>query len=167
MSKQPEEGVSGISEIAVYQGISGGLHFAAALGWGTLAGTLGLMAAILMLEFPNVRIFEILGGGIFVSIFVGLFTLAGLVVIGLPVTLILLIAEAEHQVLYAFLGVISGFAALLLLVGQGTGAGIEEFLFASAGGLAGFASAWRWGGWREEKAAARENDTIPDHQLED
>lgn len=167
MNEQPQDGVSVVSEISVYQGGSGGLHFFVALGWGTLAGTLGLGAAIILMELPNVPLFDILGGGLFLSIVVGLFTLAGLVMIGLPVTFMLFITEAENQFLYAALGAFAGFAAMMVLFGQSARFGPEELLFAGPGGLAGGASAWRWGGWREALAISRQNDPTPNHQPED
>lgn len=167
MNEQPQDGVSVISETSVYEGGSGGLHFFVALGWGTLAGTLGLGAAIILMEFPNVPLFDILGGGLFLSIVVGFFTLAGLVMIGLPVTFILMVVEQEYQLLYTALGAFAGFAALQFLFAPGLGADLEQLLFAASGGLAGGASAWRWGGWREALAIAREHDPIPDPQPED
>ncbi|MBX7528448.1 hypothetical protein [Qipengyuania vesicularis] len=166
MNEQPQDGVSVISEISVYQGSPGVLHFAAALGWGTLAGTLSLTVAIILITLPSTAP-GLLSGIVFLGVIVGLFTLAGMVVIGLPATFILSVVEEEHQFLYAAIGAFSGFAAMMILFGRSSSPGFEELLFAGPGGLAGGASAWRWGGWREALAISRQSDPIHNHQPED
>lgn len=171
MNEQPQDRVSVISEISVYEGGSNGGHFAAALGWGTLVGTLSLIAAMFIIALSSPQGLWMIGSlaalTLIFSIFVGLFTLAGLISIGLPVTLILSISDEEHQLIYAAIGTFSGFAVMLILFGQGSAAGPEELLFAVPGGLAGGAAAWRWGGWREALAISRQNSPIPNPQPED
>lgn len=156
MTDEMHEPISEISEMAEYESGQGGVHFAAALGWGSLAGTGGLMAAIVLLELPGVNLVSLFGGMIFVSVFVAIFNLAGMVVIGLPVTYLLRAIGEEHQVLYGLLGAVAGFAILAVMMEFPRYGITEELILPGSGALAGFASGWRWGGWREQVATARQ-----------
>ena len=171
MDEQAQEGVSVISEISGYQSGSAGMHFAAALGWGTAAGTLALIISIALAAVsgpPSIGAAAsmLLAFHVF-GIVVGLFTLAGMIAIGLPITLFLYLTRCENQVLYAAIGGFAGFVMMLAIFNQGSRIEFAEFAFGAAGGLAGGASGWRWGGWREALAIAREQNPIPNPQPED
>ena len=158
MTNELQDEISEIPEITEYEPGQGGVHFIAALGWGSLAGTGGLMVAIALLELPGANLADLFGGMIFVSIFVAMFSLAGMVVIGLPVTLLLRAVGEERQVLYAVLGAVAGFAVLAVMMEFPRYGITEELILPGSGALAGFASAWRWGRWREQVATARQQE---------
>ena len=151
MYDHPRNDVSPISEIPVINGVG---HFAAALGWGVLAGTAALGFWLLIFADFDIDLGEIVGVLLFLSIFVGAFTLAGMVVIGLPTTFILRTVGQENASLYAALGAIAGFLVLAVLFDSP--ANPEWIYLPASGALAGFACAWRWGRWRERVARTRQ-----------
>lgn len=148
MMAESRESISQVSETPVIDGM---YHFAAAIGWGTLTGTAALGLGFMVFAEVGVGLAEIFGGLLFLFAFVGPFTLAGFIVIGLPTTLMLCAIGREYASLYAGVGAIAGFLVF------GIPPDIESLhLFPISGALAGLACAWRWGKWREQVARARQ-----------
>ena len=145
--------ISEISEIPDISFATSGHHFLASVCWGALAGTLALMASLLLVMAPATPAGDVIGGAIFIVIFAGLFTLVGMTLVGLPVTALYRAAGAEHRYLYAATGGIAGFVFLVLVFHTPPLHDPEALALAGSGGVAGFAAAWRWGRWREALAA--------------
>lgn len=150
---EPYARVSEISEMPVTFAVG---HFLASLCWGTLAGTGSLIAVLLVasgLDFDFYNLGETIVILWLVSLVVGVFTLAGLVIIGLPLTLGLRKIEQETAATYASVGAIAGFLIMAIMFQAHKDA--LAFGFALIGAFAGGACAFRWGTWREARAAQR------------
>ena len=148
MTDELRNRISEFPEISEYGGRGGGVHFVAALGWGTLAGMIGLAAMLAHLEWPGVNLPELVFGLFLYVALVAVFNFAGMVLIGLPTTFVLRALKLEHATLYAILGAISGFLALAFLFDVLWMDDLTRLALPGSGALAGFASAWRWGRWR-------------------
>ena len=156
MMAQSRDGISENTEMPDMAVTNEGVRFAAAIGWGTLTGTLALMAAIFIQESASVPLVEFFAAMLIFSVFVAGFTFAGMLVIGLPITFALRGLGWEYGWLYAALGAISGFLILAILFDRPANATSEVLWFSAPGALAGFASALSWGLWREKRSAFRD-----------
>lgn len=155
MNDNPHLLFSGITEETEMAGLD---HFLAALSWGILAGTAALMVPMLIASGFDVDLTGIAGALVFVALFVGIFTLASLVVIGLPLTLILSALERESAAVYATAGALAGFT-VLAVVFEIHRVGDPGMLWLPAiGAFAGSVCALRWGRWREAVARRRAGD---------
>ena len=163
MENDLQEPISEISEIPDLLGEPPSIHFGAAVLWGALTGTVAMVVP-LALSSPENAVENLTVGLYFVLIFAGLFTLAGMLVIGLPVTALLRAARAEHRYLYAGIGFVAGFGILGAMLGLPSQYEPEALVFLLAGGLAGFAAALRWGRWRE--ALARYRQRLADEEAQ-
>ena len=92
---------------------------------------------------------------VWVAIFVAAFSLAGMVLIGLPLTFLLRTIEQETAATYAALGAIAGFLVLAVTFELPRHADLELLWFPAIGAFAGWAAARRWGRWREAVARMR------------
>ena len=155
--------ISEISEIPDFLGEPPAIHFGAAVLWGALTGAVAMVVPLAFSNPANAAA-ALTAGLYFVIIFAGLFTLAGMLVIGLPVTALLRAARAEHRYLYAGIGFVAGFSIFGVVVGLPSRYELEALVFLFAGGLAGFASALRWGRWRE--ALARYRQQLVDQEMQ-
>ena len=88
MCADPQDRVSEITEITEWSRL---YHFFASLGWSVLVGTAGIMLVLLISARSSLDAGAILGGLVWVAIFVAAFSLAGMVLIGLPLTFLLLL----------------------------------------------------------------------------
>ncbi|MEP0189115.1 MAG: hypothetical protein ABJP70_04460 [Erythrobacter sp.] len=162
MTDEPREIISVISETSVSTGL---VRFVDAFFCGTAVGTAALCLSLLLLSdlgaLPS-DLSDLIEGILLIGFIVGLFTLAGMVVIGLPVTLMLRLLGHERWEVYATLGGGSGMLVLALLMGAPTVLMPGAFLLPISGALAGLASALRWGTWRERAARERERERL-DH----
>lgn len=158
MNNEMRELSSEISEIPDFVREPRYFHFIASVGWGMSAATLAVIVP-LALSNPENAAANIGAGILFVGIAAGLLTLAGMLVIGLPVSALLRAAKAEHRFLYAAIGAIAGVAATVMLFRMPLRFDEEFFWFSSIGGFAGFATALRWGRWREALARYRQRPT--------
>ena len=153
MPQNADHPVSEFTEITDYNRGAFARHFSAAWGWGTMSGT-GVMLLI-FLVFAGTRdgaiglLAAVVTGWIFIGLFAGAVTLAGLIVIGLPVTFLLKLLRLENQPLYALLGTMAGAASLAAWVGFDALDDATALYFITPGACAAFAAAWRWGRWRE------------------
>lgn len=163
MDNELQEPISEISEIPDLLGEPPAIHFGAAVLWGCLAGTVAFIAPLAVME-PKNAAQAIVAALIFVPIFAGVLTLAGMIAFGLPVTLILKAAGAEHRFLYAGIGAVAGPASTILLFAKPLRFDPEAIWFLVIGGLAGFAAAFRWGRWRE--ALARYRQQLADEEAQ-
>lgn len=163
MREEPQEPISEISEIPDLLAEPPAIHFGAAVVWGALTGALAMVVPLAFSNPANAAA-ALTAGLYFVIIFAGLFTLAGMLVIGLPVTALLRAARAEHRYLYAGIGFVAGFGILGAVVGLPWRYELEALVFLFAGGLAGFAAALRWGRWRE--ALARYRQQLADQEAQ-
>ena len=148
---EPLDRVSEISEMPVTFAIG---HFLASLCWGTLAGSGALLGTLIIasgFDFDMDNISNSLGILWVVGVIVGIFTLAGLVIIGLPLTLGLRQLKKESAMLYTGIGATAGFLIIAVMFEANTKP--EALAFALIGAVAGGACAYRWGRWREELAA--------------
>lgn len=146
---KPREDISEISEIAVFDVTQASRNFLAAVGWGGLAGTLAVSIPLLIAGLLRNEGAEILLGVFMIGMLAMLFTLVGMLLIGLPVTVLLRAIGAEHHIAYAVIGATSGFIAMAALFEAHRMHAPEMLLFPGAGAVAGFAAAWRWGRWRD------------------
>ncbi len=146
-----------ISEITEMSDKSGLHHFCAALGWGTSAGTVTLMAGLAMDLGLGTHLGELGAAIAFFGFFVAFFTLITMVLIGLPITFLLRKMRAEKALVYAGLGAVAGFAVLAVLAvlfDPPAMVSAQELMILFAGAFAGFSCALRWGKWREKTALA-------------
>lgn len=138
---------------------SGAKDFAAALSWGTLAGTLPIMGSVLLELGPyHAAGAFLLGITLIAGLFVSTITLAMMLVVGLPVTWLLHKTQLEHVEVYAVLGTIAGFAVPIIFFYAQSNLHHDDYLISFAGALAGFASALRWGLWRRDLQQSRRNE---------
>lgn len=154
---QSQPSVSDITERSEFPGIT---HFAACLGWGVLTGTLVLAAGLLIDAGFDVDASEVFVGIFFIGAFVGFFTIAAMLVIGLPLTLVLRVLGMEQAVTYAAIGTLAGFLIIAVLFGIHE-EDAEMLWFPLSGALAGCACAFRWGRWREQIASQSEASAPP------
>lgn len=134
-------------------------HFLAAVCWGSFAGTGAMMAVLLISSGAD---FDLEGVGaalIFIGFFVTAITLFAMLFIGLPLTLILKVAERESAAIYASVGAIMGYLTLALMSGLPSQNSPEAFLLPLLGAFAGWSCALRWGRWREDHASRRQKRT--------
>lgn len=155
MDNQPQQLVSVVSEIPDLVRQPAHFHFVAALFWGTTAATLTVLLPFAGWD-PMQALANIVGGMFFVGIFAGLFTLAGMLAIGLPTTALLRAVNAEHRFAYAAIGGVAGLSITAISFQLPPRFDVEALVFPSAGGLAGFTAALRWGRWREALARYRQ-----------
>ena len=163
MNPEIHESISEFTEIsdAALQPV--GLHFAASIGWGALAGTLSLGIPLIVSAYFS----ELVPGGLLLAVFVfvsaAMVTLAGALVIGLPVTALLKALRAEWAFLYAGVGAVAGLACTAPL-DVGSPFALESLAFVGSFGAAGCATGYRWGRWREALALYRERlaEAAPD-----
>ena len=155
MDNELPKSVSELSEIPDFVKEPPAVHFGAALLWGALTGAVTVVVP-LAISTPENAAVTLFAGLFFMTIGTSLFTLIGMLAIGLPVTVLLKFAHAEHRYLYAGIGFFagSGFQAVVLDVSWRYEP--EAVIFLVAGGLAGFAAALRWGRWREALAHYRQ-----------
>ncbi len=134
-------------------------NFAAALSWGTLAGTLPITGSVL-LEFWTDQPAGtfLLGITLIAGLFVSIITLAMMLLAGLPVTWLLHKTQMEHVEVYAVLGAIAGFAVPIIFFYAQADLHHDNYLISLAGALAGFASALRWSLWRRNLEQSRRNE---------
>ncbi|WP_394730552.1 hypothetical protein [Altererythrobacter sp. GH1-8] len=158
MLEEPQERVSEITEISDRRGLSGLGNFIAAWIWGTLAGTASLVAGFAFMEGGVTSMMDLVGGIVAFGIFVGIYAAAGMVLIGLPITALLRAIEMEAAWLYSGFGAFAGLLILWVLFGNSSTDVSEILLFVLPGMLAGLASAYRWGRWREGIAKARQTE---------
>lgn len=157
MTDELQISVSEITEIPEGFGLG---HFLAALCWGTLAGTGSMVLALMIasgFDFTLYSIGAALGILWLVGLVVAVFTLAGLLIVGLPLTLVLRLIEEESAALYAAIGAIAGFAIMAIIFEAHEDA--LAFAFSLVGAIAGGACAYRWGRWREAVVAHRLSKT--------
>lgn len=158
MTEQPHEAISDLSEISDARTSTEGAYFLGSILWGTLTGTLALMALGLSSDPSGIDPVEAIGLAAFLAIFVAGFTLAGMLVIGLPITFLLRALEWEKAWLYATLGAIAGFLFLAIMFERPLSTDLTAMIAPASGGLAGFATALSWGVWREKRAALRHRE---------
>lgn len=130
-------------------------EFAASFGWGVLAGTIAMVLGLLAISGADIEPGQIITGLAFVGFFASLFTFAGMVAIGLPMTFALRHFELETAPLYAVLGMIGGGGALAIIFDFPRLFYPEAVVMVCAGAVAGLACGLRWGIWREQCAEAR------------
>lgn len=152
MTNEPRNDISVISETPVMDGLG---HFLVALGWAIIAGTLALAFGLLLIGPLTLDFGGFLAAALFFSVFVGLFTLMGMVAIGLPTTLLLWVLRSEYAALYAGVGAVAGFLILSIGFDAHRLASLEDIVLPASGAAAGLAGAWRWGWWRERVANAK------------
>ena len=155
MDNELPQYISKISEIPVLVKESPVIHFGAALLWGALTGAVSVVVP-LAISTPENAAVTLFAGLYFMTIGASLFTLIGMLAIGLPVTVLLKFARAEHRYLYAGIGFVAGAGFQAILLGVSWRYEPEAVIFLVAGGLAGFAAALRWGRWREALARYRQ-----------
>ncbi|NVE95064.1 hypothetical protein [Altererythrobacter lutimaris] len=156
MAPEAQEQISAITEMSDFNARDWGRPLAAAIGWGAAAGSLALMAVFAFLEGGEIALDELLGGLAFFALFAGIFSLAGMAFVGLPMTLLLRSIKQEHAWLYSLSGAVAGFLILAIFFGLPRNLAPDLLIFAGPGGLAGLACAYRWGRWRELVAKAHE-----------
>lgn len=134
--------------------------FARAVGWGAVAGgapvlLFTLPAAILsVVDASN----EGLAGLLYIAtlplLLAGAGTLAGALLLGLPLTALLRRKGRETSTTYGLLGAALGFVlpALAAFAAIGPDIGGAFLLFAIPGLIAGLTAATVWGNWREQVA---------------
>lgn len=149
MMADPHKAVSEITEITVAEDLGGGWHFLASVGWGTLAGTFSFVG-FAAIEQEGLPIDILFGGFLIFAFFVSLFIIAAMFLIGLPVTALLKSIGAEEVWLYTTIGATSGFATLAIMFEVWRAPDLLLLPFTAA--LAGAATGFRWGSWRERRA---------------
>ena len=152
MTDKLRNDVSGISETS---GITGVGHFLAAIGWGTLAGTAAFSLWLVAVPISAFDMLDVVGFMLFVSFFVSLIAFAGMIAIGLPVTVILRAIGQEYAALYASIGAFAGCIAMAAIFQVSWILDPELVLLLVSGTIAGFACALRWGKWREQVGKSR------------
>lgn len=167
MIDEPRPYVSEVSEIT-----DGGqaLAFVAAVGWGTLAGSLAFGLPLIVGE-SNAAPF-ILVSALLAAMIIGFCTVAGLALVGLPLTGLLKLAGFEFAALYALSGLLGGlFVTSVVFDIDGFADALTSAILCS-GTAAGLASGFRWGRWREavarrgrDDAASTEAPANPIHEL--
>ena len=155
MAEELQDTISENTEITDNSG-----SFWAATGWGALAGTISMMALLILSEGGGIAFGAIIVASLFYGIFVGVFTLLGTALIGLPVTFVLRLIGCEFAWLYAALGAFAGWLMLFAIVFLPEGSGQELLAFTFCGGIAGLAAGLRWGRWREQRTRP-EPETSP------
>ena len=154
MAPESGEMVSQITETPVNTVLAPIWHFCAAVLWGVLAGSLAILISF---GFPPVTPIESLLSDLwFTGFIVTVFTFLGMLMIGVPVTWVLYLLNVEKTAAYAALGAIAGLTVLPLLFADPTSLASDLFPVILPGGLAGLATAYRWGRWREREAKARQ-----------
>lgn len=152
---EPRHTISESTEITDRSDLIGIGAFFSATGWGTLIGTITLISGFFLTAAGELDAGELIGAVLLVGLIVGAFTLAGMVLIGLPITVVLRAIWWEPAWLYAALGTIAGFLIIATLLGLQSAAKPEFLTLAVSGALAGFAAGLRWGLWRENRSATR------------
>ncbi len=148
---QSHDRVSENTEMSVISDSDWLSHFVCTVSWGTVVGTMALISQALPSLANHFDLAALLGALLFFGFVVSIFTCGGMLLIGLPITLVLRAFGHEHAWLYAALGTIAGFLVLAVL---GSGSSADSSITVS-GAIAGFAAALRWGLWRERRAAIR------------
>ena len=156
MAPEPQELISEITEMSDSNVGDWGRHMAAAVGWGTAAGSLAQVAVIAFLEGGDIALDDLLGIMAVIALFAGIFSLVGMTIVGLPMTLLLSSITREHLWLYSFSGAVAGFLILAIFFGLLRNLAPDLLIFTGTGGIAGLACAYRWGRWRERMAKARQ-----------
>ncbi|XUU61711.1 hypothetical protein ACRAQ6_05425 [Erythrobacter sp. HA6-11] len=172
MALEEQEQISEITENPVITVLAPIWHFFAAVFWGALAGS---MAILIGFGFPPITPIESLLSDLwFTGLIVTVFTFFGMLMIGLPVTWVIYLLNAEKTAVFAALGAIAGLTVLPLLFADPGSLATDLFPEILPGGLAGLACAYRWGSWRERVAKARQAEranlaaqrrTNPIHEL--
>ena len=172
MAPEPQEIISEITENPVITVFVPIWHFVAAVFWGVLAGSLAILIGF---GVPPITPIESLLSDLwFTGFIVTVFTFLGMLMIGVPVTWVLYLLNVEKTAAYAALGAIAGLTVLPLLFADPASLASDLFPAILPGGLAGLATAYRWGRWRERVAKAREAEreslaaqrrTNPIHEL--
>lgn len=133
--------------------------FVRAWGWGTLAGS----GPFLLVTVPGALSFAsavpagdpgtAINLAVFPLLLGGAITLAGMVLIGLPLTAILRYVRGDRKFTYQMVGGLSGFLLPIIFLELSTfGGGAYTLVPAIPGALAGFVAGSIWGGWRESVA---------------
>ncbi len=169
MTTDPRAPVSEITEIDEYAIAPHFRAFFRATLWGGFAGG----GVFLLLTVPigiSLLIDGEIGGGISFAllplIISGIGTLAGMVLIGLPLTIFLREYSREFQRTYAIVGAIGGLLLPTIFFGFLDGFHVETLGSAAItlgmfGVLAGGVAGNVWGSWRASLAAARSPDGDP------
>ncbi|APE27720.1 hypothetical protein [Aurantiacibacter gangjinensis] len=138
-----------------------------------LAAFVAVIAGVVAISF-NVVAFhggfgpnDIPEGLLMIATFVAIFTLAGMVAIGLPVTVVLKLIDHEHAWLYALLGALAGFLATAVAIGPANLTRWDDFTLPAIGALCGLTAGAVWGRWRERgaKVAPAAKPANPVHDL--
>lgn len=157
---EPRDTISEITEIGDTTREDITRAFFASLGWSALAGTLVLVS--LMIVFspdPSQGLVQaIMGGLLFVGFFATILTLAGMIAIVLPVTLLLKLLGLEYRAIYIALGAAFGFAVMATLFEVWRWPSAEMFTLPAAGAMAGIVCGYRWGGFRERVGKRSRHD---------
>lgn len=133
----------------ITQGI---VRFLLAVLLGTLAGVIVLFGWIALVE-GDISWEDVPAGLLFLTTFTALFTGAGMVVIGLPVTVLLAWRRWEQAWVYALLGTLAGFIATALAIGLDKLNLGDGLVMPITGAIAGLAASYSWGRWRERSAS--------------
>ena len=147
MIETPRAGISQIPEITERLGI---WHFGASSLWGVATGTAAMILGFSIINGPELQLADIGGAMMFFAFFVSLFVLAAMLAVGLPLTFVLRLLGLENAALYAACGAAVGFIMLAVLFELPQSMSPESFLGPVSGALSGFATALRWGRWREQ-----------------
>ncbi|MCB2089199.1 MAG: hypothetical protein KDD98_10300 [Sphingomonadaceae bacterium] len=148
MTADPRDGISGFTEYSKIRVMDMLAQLWSAVGWGTLAGAIMLTVFIVISAWPDSAEL-ILTAFIVAFLIVGLFNIAGMLLIGLPLTALLKALRFEKAGLYAAFGALAGFAIIAITFEAYRLLSLESLLLTCSGAVAGAACAWRWGRWRE------------------
>lgn len=155
MGHEPQDRISQIPEISDKPWLSMLRHFVAAWGWGLLSGLAALVVGTLLISPATWHLYEVSMFTFSMGVFVGIFALGGMLMIGLPLTVFLRAIGKEDAAVYAALGFIAGFLIIAIISDFPRHSNREDLLFVAAGTFAGLAAAFRWGRWRQQRSAAR------------
>ena len=154
MGHEPQDRISQIPETSDKPWLSFLRHFVGAWGWGMLSGLAALVVGTPFIRPATWNLYEVAIFTFSMGVFVGIFALGGMLMIGLPLTVLLRAIGKENAAIYAALGFIAGFLIIAIISDFPRHSNREDLLFFAAGTIAGLAAAFRWGRWRQQRWAA-------------
>ncbi len=135
-------------------------HFLAAICWGTLTGTLAMMAVLMWAAGFDFDLSAIGAALLIIGLITAVFTFLSMLVIGLPLTWFLHTIEQESAAGYAVAGAFAGFLVIAVTF-EAHREPAEMLWFPAVGALAGLVCAYRWGTWREALFLAADPEPEP------
>lgn len=173
MTADPRERVSEITEIYDNPAEEHIYGVFASVGWTTFVGTVAMSLTIAFSSaWPWQALLQaIFGGFIFIGIAVAIFSMLGLLVVGVPISFALRAMRKEGVATYAVVGALAGGATLAAVFEVDNFRDGGSLAFVAVGALCGAVCGFRWGRFRlafisrKRRDPATNESTNPFHDM--